>query len=332
MTTGPDTGDHSGQFVELRKRLISENLNVPYLQFVRSLKPFYAKVWRDLAFGYAMILLSVVLTAVVGRLYVHPVIAGVLGAISVGFWIAYVQLFIHEAAHYNLHENKNRSDFLANLFVAWLVGTTVGKYRRVHLHHHAALGRVDDSEHTYFFPLNLSFVVRGLTGIRAFEVLLHRKQRLDGNMPRQPAQDGTNGPGASAMAAALFHLGVPLIAFALGWLSVAIAWVFGVAMFFPFFGAIRQLLEHRSDKASSARDYQHEPHGAFTRIFTDSLIDRTFGGAGFNRHILHHWEPQISYTNLAEFERYLMATSAAPILQQRRSTYIKTFTSLFSAR
>jgi len=32
------------------------------------------------------------------------------------------------------------------------------------------------------------------------------------------------------------------------------------------------------------------------RLFGDDFFSCTFGGAGFNRHLLHHWEPQISYT------------------------------------
>ena len=33
-------------------------------------------------------------------------------------------------------------------------------------------------------------------------------------------------------------------------------------------------------------------------------FSRYFGGAGFNRHLLHHLDPSISYTRFDEFERF----------------------------
>ena len=36
-----------------------------------------------------------------------------LGAAAIGYAIAYLQLFIHEAAHFNLHPNRRTSDRLA---------------------------------------------------------------------------------------------------------------------------------------------------------------------------------------------------------------------------
>ena len=34
----------------------------------------------------------------------------------------------------------------------------------------------------------------------------------------------------------------------------------------------------------------------------DGPLASTLGGAGFNRHLLHHWEPKISYTRFRELE------------------------------
>ena len=79
----------------------------------------------------------------------------------------------------------------------------------------------------------------------------------------------------------------------------------GVGVFLPFFGALRQILEHRAPEADGGVDYARTPHGAYTRIFHGGLFAKTFGGAGFDRHLLHHWEPQVSYTRLADLETYL---------------------------
>ena len=122
-----------------------------------------------------------------------------------------------------------------------------------------------------------------------------------------------------------------LIIVLLAWFSwiACVAWVLGVGMAFPAFGALRQLLEHRSPMADPSVDYTKLDHGAYTRMFGDGPIASTFGGAGFNRHLLHHWEPQVSYTRLAELEDFFLSTDLAPILKDRSSTYLQAFRGLF---
>jgi len=64
-------------------------------------------------------------------------------------------------------------------------------------------------------------------------------------------------------------------------------------------------------------------------MFGRGPFSSIFGGAGFNRHLLHHWEPSVSYTNLPALEAYLLDTEAAPLIEMRRSSYFKTFARLF---
>jgi hypothetical protein len=100
-------------------------------------------------------------------------------------------------------------------------------------------------------------------------------------------------------------------------------------MVFPFFGSLRQLLEHRDDAAPSTIDFQTQSHGAYTRLFGDDVFSATFGGAGFNRHLLHHWEPQVSYTNLPELEAFLQGTELKRVMDLRRTTYFEIFRRLW---
>jgi fatty acid desaturase len=67
-------------------------------------------------------------------------------------------------------------------------------------------------------------------------------------------------------------------------------------------------------------------------VFGDGLIARTFGGAGFNRHLLHHWEPGISYTRLPDLEHFLNDTDLRPIMESRKTTYGRVFWRLFRGR
>jgi fatty acid desaturase len=234
-------------------------------------------------------------------------LAAGLGAISVGFWIAYLQLFIHEGAHFNFSPDRARSDLLCNLLIAWIIGTSVQKYRIVHFQHHRALGGVEDSEMSYFFPLNLLFIVKGLLGIRVLEVQASRKAL----QKKETVRDNSGKyVGLAGLAA---HIVILHTTYVFGSVWLSLAWIAGVGAIFPFFGALRQLLEHRDERADAQANYFETDHGAYTRMFGSDAFSSIFGGAGFNRHLLHHWEPSISYTNLPELETCLLDTDVAKL-------------------
>ena len=89
-------------------------------------------------------------------------------------------------------------------------------------------------------------------------------------------------------------------------------------------------MEHRDENAPSDRDFTKFAHGKVNRMFGSGPVASTLGGAGFNRHLLHHWEPQISYTNLAEVEWFLNDTNVAPVLARHQTSYFRTFFQLLS--
>jgi hypothetical protein len=110
-----------------------------------------------------------------------------------------------------------------------------------------------------------------------------------------------------------------------GYWAASIAWTLGILSFFPFFNAVRQLLEHRDELAADDLNYSEVAHGRVSRLFGDSLLAQTLGGAGFNRHLLHHWEPQISYTRLKELEMFVLDCDCADLFRQRQTTYTGMF-------
>jgi len=313
--------DHSAGFAALRRDLRDSN-GVRLMDFVRDLKPDFRKVRRDIALGYLMLAVTIAATAFLPWLGVPALLAAALGAISVGYWVAYLQLFIHEGAHYNLTADRAYNDRFCDLAISWMVGTSIAAYRPFHFQHHRALGMTNDSEHSYFFPLNLVFFTKSLFGARALEVIALRHS------------NSQNTPGRSRnralWIAPLAHGALILAALAVGYWWLAAAWLFGVGAVYPFLGALRQFLEHRDEDASPSVDYSKVDHGAVTRIFQDGPFSSTFGGAGFNRHLLHHWEPQVSYTRLADFERFLLDTPLAEVIEKRRTTYAETFLKLLS--
>jgi fatty acid desaturase len=317
-------GDYSNSFQRLRPVIVNSQ-GTRYVDFVKTLSAHYGRLFLDMGLGYSALLATCVLVVALPANGVMPGwLAASLGALLIGFWIAYLQLFIHEGAHFNFSPDRSRSDILCNLLIAWMIGTSVQNYRIVHFQHHRALGSVEDSELTYFLPLNLLFIIKGLSGIRVLEVLASRKT-LQAKKPTVRDQRGKH-VGLAGLAA---HLVILAATYIFGSIWLSLAWIAGVGAIFPFFGALRQLLEHRDERADGNANYFETDHGAYTRIFGSDVFSSIFGGAGFNRHLLHHWEPSISYTNLSELEAYLRDTDVAPLIEMRRSSYFKAFANLF---
>ncbi|BAT60492.1 fatty acid desaturase [Variibacter gotjawalensis] len=317
--------DYSQNFAAFRTKLVGTS-GERYVVFVRRLKPRFWVVYRDIAAGYSALALTLVLAVLAPAWGVPKLLTSTIAAFSIGFWIAYLQLFIHEGAHYNLAPEKSRSDHICDWAISWMIGTTVEAYRAVHFQHHRDLGKTTDTEFTYFFPLNLLFALRASFGIRAFEVLLARRSNADRSVPAARNRRAFLWLAGGAAIHGIIVAGT----FLLGWWWVSVAWIIGVAMFFPLFGALRQLLEHRNDEFDAATDFRSEEHGPYTRLFRDGPVSATFGGAGFSRHLLHHWEPQVSYTNLAELESFLEGTEVRHIMAARRTTYLTTFRKLWT--
>jgi fatty acid desaturase len=184
--------------------------------------------------------------------------------------------------------------------------------------------------------LNVKAVLKSLLGIRAIEALLlylkGTKQRAAG-MTRG-AQ--TTRALAIAPASRAVILGAAVHCLILGglwlsgWSAAALAWILGVGGVMPLLNTIRQVLEHRTMDARAEIDYARTNQGACARIFGTGLFASTFGSAGANRHLLHHWEPEISYTRLAELERFLADTPMHVVMEKRRTTYYAAFRSLLS--
>ena len=304
----------------LRRRIDLETAN-GYRSLRRSLTPDYARVRRDIAFGY-MTLTAILLCVSIPQGLASGLVAAALGAIAVGYGIAYLQLFIHEAAHFNLAPDRAVNDRMANRLICWQVGTDIAAYRRTHADHHRYLGRAGDTEVSYTRPLTARFLLEMLTGVHALRVFLGRG-RGDAAPARAAASRAPLARGAAA------HLAIMATLLALGAWPAALAWAGGVGVAFPFFATIRQLLEHRPT-AVVADLTEGANEGAVTRLFDDGLFARTLGGAGFNRHLLHHLEPQVSYTRLAELEGFLLNTSARAALDARRSTYFAAFKELWA--
>ena len=288
-----------------------------YANFRKTLMPDYRRVLVDIALGYGALAGLLVVLAQADTIPTG-IGAAVLGAVGIGFFVAYLQLFIHEGAHYNLAADRRTNDRIADWLICWQVGTSIAAYRAIHAEHHRHLGKPGDTEVSYRHALTPRFMIEMLTGLHAMRVFASRKS----NAKIQSTQVTR----VSLLRGLCLHAALlgGLVSAGAWW--AAVAWCGGIAVVFPFFAAVRQLLEHRPTEGMV------DDGDAVTRLFDDSVFGRVFGGAGFNRHMLHHLEPQISYTRLGDLESYLARTSMAATLDARRSTYGGAFLELIRER
>lgn len=312
--------DRRPQLEDIGKSTLVDDTGRSYASFRSTLRADWPMVVRDLAFGYLMLggtaALVVAADSALESLRVLWVVAG---ALSIGFWMAYIQLFLHEAAHFNLCKDRRWNDRLANLLIGVWVATDIREYRRIHWDHHRFLGQPADTEQSYFNELGWRFLLESLTFVSAIQVLLHRREKIR----LKTAAASTGGDTGIAMPAAAL-LSHSLVLGACVWqqqMALALAWLAGNLMFYPLFGALRQLLEHRDTAASAGVDYSVHPHGKLTRSFEAGPLGSLLGGAGFRLHDIHHFDPELSYTNLGQVDAFLGTCVAATSARIERQSY-----------
>jgi fatty acid desaturase len=300
----------------------------PYRAFRAGLTPRFGRLYLEIFAGHAAIAASAAAVVVVAhRLPAATVPAVLLGAALIGYWVHYLHPYLHEGAHFNLARSRARNDLLSNLLLGVLTGHDVRNYRRVHFEHHRRLGTPEDTERSYFDALDLRFFVEALTGVRLLRAMLTWSGR--------GAPSEAKGRGAYfrvvTLASAVLNGAIVLGSLATGNASLGVAWCLGIFVFLPLVMSVRQVLEHRSLEADPAVDYEQVPHGPVNRLFGSGPLASTLGSAGFNRHLLHHWDPQLSCTRLAELEAFLLETNAAEVIRSHQTSYIETFRAIVAA-
>lgn len=300
-----------------------ENVSHPskclYSQWRKNLRPFYKVVWRDIFLGWVS-LISIAVASIALCNTSFDFINILFSSMLFGFALAYLSLFLHEAAHFNLTASKKYNDLLANIFLCLLFGVDIKMYRKIHWIHHRRLGTPFDTENSYFNTPNLKFIVETLTGIHLLRIIIKRN-----NANCSTKRSKLKGMKMLFMSS-LVNLIFILILFTWNRWPTAIAWITGMLIIFPFFATIRQILEHRDEFAVKNRDYNKWYHGKVSRLFDSSFFSRVFGGAGFNKHMLHHWDPTISYTRLKDLEVFLReCDETKDIIGKTQTSYFKVF-------
>jgi len=297
---------------------------ISYSTFRNTLTPNYKKVAFDIGSAYLFLLL-IAATLIIIQPYLQNFwwLLAPIGGIAIGYITAYIALYIHEAGHYNIHPNKKINDQVAGLLLCLPFGLSLRNYRKLHWQHHFHLGTPDDAEVSYFNAPSPAFLAETFTGL--YLLRLSRQRGSAKALNESQRREGKQ----MLLAGILFHLVIVSLLVVSGKWLLMTSWILGFGVFYPFFATIRQILEHRDEMAKAGTNYYKTAHGKVSRLFTDTWLSRSFGSAGFTRHMLHHWDPQISYTRLGEIEKFLeRCEKTAPFIHNSKTTYATVFKKL----
>lgn len=309
-------------------RQITHNSLGNWLNFRPALRPHYGKVWFEISLCLLMMIGGFVahlfLTARLGNVVGLEI--GVVFAVWIGFWLNALLTFGHEAAHYNLSPSRARNDVLADWTIWLFFPQTTKVYRKSRWQHHLHLGDPGDTEISYHNCLSPWFLTKALTGIYLISLVIRYVFGQKGKPAASPAAHPRPALKLAALVAPLraFNTHAIFVAAALylHCYATAITWLVAAALVFPFLATVRQVLEHRSADAACATDFHIVNHGPVNRLFGKSFFSRFYGAAGFNRHLLHHWDPTVSYTRFDEMESFFSGTSMGARLKNARSSYL----------
>jgi len=311
-------------------RQIAHNSLGDWLHFRPTLRPRYWQVWCEIFLCILMMvsgyIAHLLVTARSGNAIGLEI--GAVFAAWIGFWLNALLTFGHEAAHYNLSSSHARNDLLSDWTIWLFFPQTTKTYRKSHWQHHLHLGDPEDTEISYHNCLSPWFLTKALTGIYLIILVIRYVFSQKGKTALSPlAQPNLHTTlVVAALVAPLRALTTHAIfvgsALYFRCYATAVTWVVAAALIFPFLATVRQVLEHRSADAACATDFRDVAHGPINRMFGNNVFSRFYGAAGFNRHLLHHWDPTVSYTRFDEMETFFSGTPLCARLANARSTYI----------
>ena len=242
---------------------------------------------------------------------------------------------VHEGAHYLLSKSRKFNDIFCNFFAGWFVLCDVDQYRLTHIEHHRNLGSEFDPENAHMEKLDLTWLISLISGFNTVRRISIRN-RARNNL-------GTRGTAKTRhlfipVLGILLHILILLLIYNLFGIQVLIVWFFSTFFLTPALGILRNLLEHKYvEGVDSEIWYQiigrSRPDNLIpnvtTRTFTKSMISRVYGSMGFTRHLLHHWDPSISFSKLDEVHRFFLQTPLEVNLRKVDSTFTSTFIHLW---
>jgi fatty acid desaturase len=242
---------------------------------------------------------------------------------------------LHEGSHFLLAKSRKGNDLFSNIFSGWFVFADVKAYRKLHIQHHKNLGSELDPKKSHMEKLDFTLLAAAFSGFGSFRILLQRRNYKMIYQETNP-RDGFTPivPALGLVLHAIIVLGLVNI---FGSRS-ALIWIICTVFITPGLGIVRNILEHRYVESIDLDVWNvlmgktisiEDPQQVTTRIFTTSRLSSVWGSMGFTRHLLHHWDPSISFLNLDKVHEFLLNTQIGEQLKAMDTTFASTFIHLW---
>lgn len=215
---------------------------------------------------------------------------------------------IHEFAHYRFIRNKEASNWIGDVVLAWPLLATVEGYRKNHLSHHRYLNTDDDPDWTFklgarefTFPQEMRFAVLNLLG---YLVGVSSVRDLAG-LIRRISKDDDSTLGYKLLRLACYAAVAVGLTLAHAWQGFLLYWLVPYITLFFLIMYVRSVAEH----FGSTMDHSHELTASRTVIphFWERWF---FAPHNINFHLEHHLYPSIPFYGLRELHALLMANPA----------------------
>lgn len=311
---------------------LTNSEGLTYSEFRKSLTTPYFRVQLSIA----MNLLSIISIVIFAMAFPTPLIL-VLLSLPLALIEHRVLNVLHEGAHYLISSKRFVNDLLTNVFSGWFVIADVDQYRITHIQHHRNLGTEDDPKQSHMDKLDFTWLISAISGLKTIQIVFQRKKFRESKLNDYKTSKRHF---LVAILGIVFHLAILFYLFQFNF-EVMCWWIITTYFLAPFLGVLRNVLEHRYLELVDSRVWD-EVLGqetsksnkisaqVTTRMFTLNPFSQILGSMGFTRHLIHHWDPSISYANLKKVDQFLSETKIGSLLKSQRSTFFRTALALWN--
>jgi len=310
---------------------LSNRDGIPYMEFRKSLSTNYKRVQTSIYLTWILILLLVAWASTAPSVFLAFLLLPPLSLLQ-----HRILTTLHEGAHFHLAKNRKTNDFFTNLLAGWFTLNSVQVYRKIHLEHHRFLGEEEDPESSYMEKLDLTWLLTAIIGAKTLKAFFTGKYFI----PRKVSSSSVSVKQNMFFVGLISHGMLLILLFSFDSIA-ALVWSISTFFVLPFLSLLRNLLEHKYVEsvepellvylASQNLGIESRPpsNPVTTRIFTLSRLSQLYGSMGFSRHLVHHWDPSISFQNLGKVHEFLLETPIGIHISNVDTTSSKVFTRLW---
>lgn len=219
-------------------------------------------------------------------------------------------LWVHEASHFSLFNDRRRNDIWCDLFFAGPIGITVAAYRVKHSSHHAELGSSGDLDgYPYHIEVKgakalASVMLRSLSGLMGLWLARNKYVGSTVELPVSAVSPRWIGPAATVAFNATL-LGLCILCGR--WYLYFALWAYPIVAVAVALNIVRSIAEHQPEDFPRFGDGKEIAMRPVARTTVPNWFEKwMLYQANFNYHVEHHLFPTVPRHNLGRLHGHLV--------------------------